>query len=100
MAVLIWTAVPVEHCTSKMRAFRRTSDPIRVDNDSTRTLEGLPIEGLPINDAPENPTFRHWQAGGVVVFGYRSATLAREAQEILANVYLARSGRVAFRRRW
>jgi hypothetical protein len=91
-AALIWTAVPVEHCTSEMLAFRRTAEPMRVADDAVRSSDGLPR-----SDLPEHPTIQHWQAGGVVLFGYASLRAAKYAEELLSAVYIARSGRIAVR---
>jgi hypothetical protein len=91
MAVVIWTAVPVEHCTPEMVVFRRTAEPLRHDDATCSRL------GLPGSDLPEHPTIQHWQAGGIVLFGYDSVWAVRCARRLLAAVYIARSGRIAVR---
>jgi hypothetical protein len=90
--VLIWTAVPVEHCTPEMLSFRDAADPLRAEDNAWRGYYGLPY-----NDYPRHPAIRHWQAGGVVIFGYKSEEAARYAKDVLAGVYIARSGRIAVR---
>jgi hypothetical protein len=94
MAALIWTAVPVDHCTPEMQTFRATAEPMRVNDNAWQSWEGLPR-----SDLPEHLTVRHWQAGGVVLFGYVSFEAARHAKDLLAAVYIARSGRLAVRDR-
>jgi hypothetical protein len=92
MAALIWTAVPVEYCTPEMLAFRGKAEPMRVADNAMWGGDGLPR-----SDHPGHPTIRHWQAGGIVLFGYVSAQAAKHARELLSAVYVARSGRVAVR---
>jgi hypothetical protein len=92
MVVLIWTAVPVECCSPQMREFRRSAQPLRVADNATWGRNGLPA-----GDHPEHPTIRHWQLGGVVLFGYDSEWRARYAAGQLASFYVARSGKVAHR---
>jgi len=94
MAALIWSAVPAELCTREMLAFRRSAEPMRVNDNAYFSREGLPR-----SDNPEHPTIRYWQAGGVVLFGYASAEAARYARDMLSAVYIGRSGRVAVRDR-
>lgn len=72
-AVLIFAAVPVKHCTAAMLAFRESTEPMRVPDDA---LVGH--EGMPISNNPANPTLRHWQTGGVVVFGYTTVDRLRK----------------------
>ena len=86
--MLIFAAVPVEHCTAAMLAFRTGGEAMRVPDDA---LVGH--EGMPISSNPENPTLRHWQAGGVVVFGYTTADALEEAQQRLEQVYVTEAGR-------
>lgn len=92
MEALIWTAVPIDLCTPEMLAFRATAEPMRADDNAMWSRDGLPR-----SDHPEHPTIRHWQAGGVVLFGYVSSDAARHAKELLGDIYIARSGRVAVR---
>jgi len=42
MAALLWTAVPVKHCTPEMRDFRAQSEPLRVSDSAASSHEGLP----------------------------------------------------------
>lgn len=92
-AVLIFAAVPMEHCTAAMLAFRAGREAMRVPDDA---LVGR--EGMPISNNPENPTLRHWQAGGVVVFGYTTADVLGDARRRLEQVYITEAGGVAVRR--
>jgi hypothetical protein len=92
MAVLIFTAVPVEHCTPEMLAFRATAEPIRAEDNAWFSREGLPR-----SDSSDHLTIRHWHAGGVALFGYASAGGAHYAKELLDAVYIANSGRLAVR---
>lgn len=91
--MLIFAAVPVGHCTAAMLAFRASAEAMRVPDDAT-----VGHEGLPISNNPENPTLRHWQAGGVVVFGYTTADALGDARRRLEQVYVTEAGGVAVRR--
>lgn len=93
---LIFTAIPVEHCTPAMLAFRASGEAMRVPDNAT-----VGHEGMPISNNPENPTLQHWQAGGVVVFGYTVAGALAHARRLLERIYLTEAGGVAVRRpRW
>ena len=67
MMALIWSAVPLEHCTPEMLAYRKKAEPLRVRDNVVWGWEGMPR-----SDHAEHPTICHWQAGGVVLFGYSS----------------------------
>lgn len=90
---LILTAVPVEHCTAAMLAFRAGAEAMRVPDDAV-----VGHEGMPISNHPANPTMQHWQAGGVVVFGYTAAGAVGHARRLLERVYITEAGGVAVRR--
>ena len=94
MVVLVWTAVPMEHCTPEMLAFRASSNPLRASHDALRG-----VDGLPRSDGTGNPTMQHWQSGGVVLFGYSSSRAAQYARRTLERVYLGQAGRIAVRDR-
>lgn len=94
--VLIFAAVPVERCTAAMLAFRASAEPMRVPDDAV-----VGREGMPISNNPENSTLQHWQAGGIVVFGYTIAGALEHARRLLERVYVTEAGGVAVRRsRW
>lgn len=95
MAVLLFAALPVEHCTPGMLSFRASAEPMRVSDNARYSRDGLPW-----SDNPEHLTIQHWQAGGVVLFGYVSLEAARHGKQLLEAVYVARSGRVAVRDRY
>lgn len=89
---LIWTVVPVEHCTPAMLAFRATAEVLRVPDDAVFSYDGLPC-----SDYPRNPTMQHWQRGGAVLFGFSSSKTMKHGRWMLDRVYIARSGQLAVR---
>ena len=89
---LIWTAVPVEHCTPAMLAFRATVEALRVPDDAVFSRDGLPC-----SDHPRNPTMQHWQRGVVVLFGFNSSRTMKHGGWMLDRIYIAQSGQLAIR---
>ena len=90
--VLLWTAVPTEHCSAEMLKFRGRAAPMRTEDDAMWGGSGLPC-----SDHARHPTMMYWQAGGVVLFGYKLLWALRRAQVRLAAIYIGRSGQVLVR---